>query len=442
MTDTIYALASGRGRAGVAVLRVSGPAAGAALCRLGGAALPPPRRAVLRRFRDPGTGEQLDRGLALWFPAPHSYTGEDMVEFHVHAGPAVVEGMAEALAAMVGVRPAEAGEFTRRAFLGGKLDLTEAEAIVDLVAAETAAQRRQALRQMEGALGRVYEDWRARLVRVLAHVEASIDFADEELPSGLLDDARQAVGALEHEMRSHLADGEKGERLRQGVTVAIIGPPNAGKSTLLNRLARRDAAIVSPIAGTTRDVIDIDLDLDGFPVRVADTAGLRSTRDAIEAEGVRRAERRAAAADLKVLVLDATALPGIDTAMRALIDDATVVVVNKVDLRTVPDPVIAGVRALPVSLATGEGFDDVKAALVARVRALSDSGAVPVLTRARHRAAVEECVAALRRFMSAAALELAAEDLRLAARALGRVTGRIGVEDLLDAIFREFCIGK
>lgn len=443
MTDTIYALASGRGRAGVAVLRVSGPAAGAALCRLSGATLPAARRAVLRRFRDPGTGEMLDRGLAIWFPAPHSYTGEDMVEFHVHAGPAVLEGMVEALASIEGARPAEAGEFTRRAFLGGKLDLTEAEGIVDLVAAETAAQRRQALRQMEGALGRLYEDWRARLVRVLAHVEASIDFADEELPSGLLEDARTAVSAVEHEMRSHLADSHRGERLRDGVVVAIIGPPNAGKSTLLNRLAQRDAAIVSPIAGTTRDVIDIDLDMDGFPVRVADTAGLRSTGDVIEAEGVRRAERRAASADVKLLILDATTWPEIDPCTEALIDEATIVAVNKVDLRPISDPNIGGARALTMSLATGEGFDAVRERLGARVRELSDSGGTaPVLTRARHRAAVEECAAALGRLRAATALELAAEDLRLAARALGRITGRVGVEELLDVIFREFCIGK
>lgn len=442
MTDTIFALASGRGRAGVAVLRVSGPLAGEALRRLTGRELPPARRAVLRRFSDPVSGELLDRGIALWFPGPHSYTGEDVAELHLHAGPAVVDGVAEALAAMAGVRPAEPGEFTRRAFAAGKLDLTEAEGIVDLVAAETAAQRRQALRQMDGALARVYEDWRSRLIRALAHLEASIDFADEDLPPGLPAEAEVAVAAMEREMRSHLADGARGERLREGVSVAIIGPPNAGKSTLLNRLARRDAAIVSPIAGTTRDVIDIDIDLDGFPVRIADTAGLRRTTDLIEAEGVRRAERRAAVADLKIVVLDATTWPEIDATSRSAIDDGALLIVNKIDLRPLQDPSFDKRSVLPMSLVTGSGFAEVRQAITARVRRLADAGDAPVLTRARHRAAIEECVAALERSRGAAGTEVAAEDLRLAARALGRVTGRVGVEDLLDVIFREFCIGK
>ena len=289
MDDTIFAMASGRGRAGVAVLRLSGPRAADALRRLTSLDLPAPRQASLRHFRDPRTGETLDRGLAIWFPAPRSYTGEDVVELHLHAGAAVVTGVAEALAAMPGLRPAEPGEFTRRAFLNGKLDLTSAEGVADLVAAETAAQRRQALGQMEGTLARLYEDWRGRLVKALALVEAGIDFADEDVPVGVIDAGRATALALEREIRLHLADGHRGERLRDGVSVAILGPPNAGKSTLLNRLAQRDAAIVSPVAGTTRDVIDIDIDLDGYPVRIADTAGLRPTGDAIEAEGVRRA---------------------------------------------------------------------------------------------------------------------------------------------------------
>ncbi|MGQ0674977.1 MAG: tRNA uridine-5-carboxymethylaminomethyl(34) synthesis GTPase MnmE [Rhodospirillales bacterium] len=443
MNDTIFALASGRGRAGVAVLRVSGPGAGAALHALTGRDLPPARRAGLREFRDPGNGEILDRGLALWFPAPRSYTGEDMVELHVHAGSAVIEGIAQALSGLAFTRPAEPGEFTRRAFLNGKMDLTAAEGVADVVAAETAAQRRQALRQMDGALGRLYEDWRARLVRALAHFEAAIDFPDEDLPAGVAVAARAAAGELERDVRRHLADGQRGERLREGVSVAILGPPNAGKSTLLNLLSQRDAAIVSPIAGTTRDVIDIDMDLDGYPVRIADTAGLRRATDAIEAEGVRRARKRAEAADLKIVVLDATAWPAVDAAAKVEIDAGAVVLLNKIDLRAIARPALVdGKEALPLSLATGAGCDEAREAIAARVRALADTAGAPALTRARHRAALQACAEALARVQTAAMPELAAEDLRLAGRALGRITGRVEVEELLDAIFRDFCIGK
>jgi tRNA modification GTPase len=442
MDDTIFALASGRGRAGVAVLRVSGPGAGAALRALTGGEPPPPRRAALRELRDPKSGEVLDRGLVLWFPAPRSYTGEDVAELHVHAGPAVVGGIAEALSRLASARPAEPGEFTRRAFLNGKMDLTAAEGVADLVAAETAAQRRQALRQLDGALGRLYEGWRARLVAGLARLEAAIDFPEEDLPEGLVAGARGAAWELEGEIRAHLADGARGERLREGVSIAIVGPPNVGKSTLLNRLAQRDAAIVSPVAGTTRDVIDIDIDVGGLPVRIADTAGLRRSEDAIEAEGVRRARRRAEGADFKIVVLDAMQWPDAGTA-GAEIDAGAVVLVNKIDLRAVGGaPAIAGQKAWPVSLATGEGFEAAHAAIAARVRELADAGPAPALTRARHRAALEACAGALERAGKADQAELVAEDLRLAARALGRITGAVDAEELLDAIFREFCIGK
>jgi tRNA modification GTPase len=396
MTDTIFALASGRGRAGVAVIRISGPGAGDALRGLTGAGLPTPRRATLRRMVVPGTGELLDRGLVLWFPGPASYTGEDMAELHLHGGMAVIGGVVEVLAGMPRTRPAEPGEFTRRAFLAGKLDLTEAEGVADLVAAETAAQRRQALRQADGALARLYDGWRTRLMRALAHVEASIDFADEDLPADLAAGAGDVIAALELEMRRHLEDSHRGERLREGVSIAIIGPPNAGKSTLLNRLAQRDAAIVSPIAGTTRDVIDIDIDLGGYPVRIADTAGLRETDDVIEAEGVRRAERRAAHADLKVVVLDATSWPDVDPATRAAIDPDSLLLLNKCDLRPIKDAELGGRRVTSMSLETGAGVVGVLQAITDRVRALSDAGSAPVLTRARHRAAIDACLSALR----------------------------------------------
>ncbi|MBL8706818.1 MAG: tRNA uridine-5-carboxymethylaminomethyl(34) synthesis GTPase MnmE [Rhodospirillales bacterium] len=443
MTDTIFALSSGRGRAGVAVLRLSGPRAGAALLAIAGGTLPEPRFAAFRRLRHPKTDETLDRALALWFPGPRSETGEDMAEFHLHGGPAVVAGVADVLAGLEGLRPAEPGEFTRRAFLNGKLDLTAVEGLADLVAAETAAQRRQAIRQMDGALLRLYEDWRARLVKAMALVEVGIDFSEEEVPADVAEGGRRVAADLAREIRRHLDDGHRGQRLRSGVQVAIVGPPNAGKSTLLNRLAERDAAIVSPIAGTTRDVIDIDLDLDGFPVRIADTAGLRDTTDPVEAEGVRRARGRADQADLVVLVLDATTWPGAEPAGIRTLPAEVIVLLNKNDLRPVPGPLaFQGRPVLPVSLVTGDGFAAARAAIADRVRALSDTAGSPVLTRARHRAALGTAADALERAGAVPAVELLAEDLRLAARSLGRITGRVEVDDVLDVVFREFCIGK
>ena len=439
MTDTVFALASAPGRGGVAVMRVSGPGAGPAIAALTGRPLPPPRRASLARLRDPATGERIDTGIVLWFPGPASFTGEDMAEFQVHGGRAVVAALAEALAACPGLRPAEPGEFTRRAFEAGRLDLTEAEAIADLVDAETAAQRRQALRQMEGALGRLYEDWRGRLTRALAHLEADIDFPDEDLPAGVGPAVRPVIERLAAEIAGHLDDGHRGERLRDGISVAIVGAPNAGKSSLLNALARRDAAIVSETAGTTRDVIEVHLDVGGYPVVLADTAGLREATDAVETEGIRRALARAEAADLRIAVFDAGALPDLDPRTAALVDAAAVVVVNKIDMRPGAE-LPAG--ALAVSALTGHGLPELVRRLESLVADRFAVGPAPALTRARHRAALEECRAALLRALEAPLPELAAEDVRMASRALGRITGRVDVEDLLDVIFRDFCIGK
>ncbi|MDO8607562.1 MAG: tRNA uridine-5-carboxymethylaminomethyl(34) synthesis GTPase MnmE [Phaeospirillum sp.] len=437
-SETIYALASGSGRGGVAIYRLSGEGAGAALIRLTRRPLPEARKAVRARLSDL-SDDPIDDGLALWFPAPASFTGEDVVELHLHGGRAVAQALAEALGRL-GLRPAEPGEFSRRAFFNGKMDLTQAEAIADLVEAETAAQRRQALRQMDGGLSRLVEDWRSRLVFALAHLEAVIDFAEDGIPDGLLERVGGEVAALAALLNAHLADGHRGERLRDGIHIAIIGAPNAGKSSLLNRLAGRDAAIVSAQAGTTRDVIEVHLDLDGWPVVVADTAGLRDAACAIEAEGVRRALARAEAADLKLAVFDGAT---VDAATLEMIDDATLVVVNKIDLVTAPLPVlIAGRPVLPVSARSGEGMDELVAALALAVSTRFAVGGSPVLTRARHRRAVEECVAALARCDLMAEIELAAEDLRLAARALGRIGGRVEVDEVLDVIFHEFCIGK
>ena len=448
MTDaTIYALGTptpSRVHPGaISIIRLSGPRAADALIALTGKdALPEPRRMVLRTLRDPSTGEAIDRGLVVRFEAPNSETGEPMVELHLHGGRAVVGAALDAIARLGFCRLAEPGEFTRRAFEHGKLDLTEAEGIADLVAAETAAQRRQALQQMEGALHRLYETWRSAGLRALAHLEAAIDFPDEDLPGGLADEVRIAIAALQKDVSAHLED-RRGERLREGLSIAIIGPPNAGKSSLLNLLARRDAAIVSETAGTTRDVIEVHLDLGGWPVVLADTAGLRASPDAIEQEGVRRAKARAAAADLRLLVLDAS---GDWRTERDTLIAATenwnpafdIVVANKSDLATAED---ADVVALSAN--SGNGLPALLRRLERSAGELMQEGAgVVPLTRARHREALVECQAALGRALLAPEVALAAEDLRLAVRAIGRITGTVRIDELLDVIFRDFCIGK
>lgn len=440
--STIFALASAPGRAGVAVLRVSGPAAGSALAALAGS-LPQPRFARRARFRDPVSGDIIDDGLALFFPAPRSFTGEDVAELQVHGSRAVVSALIATLAGLPGLRLAEPGEFTRRAFEHGKLDLTAAEGLADLVAAETAAQRRQAQRQLAGELGRLYESWRDRLLRALARVEAEIDFPEEGLPSDIWRDVHIDIQDLVCAMSKHLADDHRGERLREGVAVAIIGPPNAGKSSLLNALARRDIAITSAMAGTTRDVIEVALDLGGYPVVLADTAGLRPSVDAVEVEGVRRAQARAASADLRLLVVDA-GKPEEVVDLDGLADANTLVIANKIDLggdSRWADRLGSG-PTLRLSVLSGAGMAELLSRLEAEIAQRFAPGHAPLITRARHRGALLDCVVALRRVETVALPELASEDLRVAARCLGRITGRVDVEDMLDIVFREFCIGK
>jgi tRNA modification GTPase len=442
--DTIFAPATAPRRAAIAVVRLSGPAAAAVLAKLCGR-VPPPRRASLVRIAD-AAGETIDDAIALFFPAPASLTGEDVVELQLHGGRAVTAAVLERLAAEPGLRPAEPGEFTRRAFLNGKLDLTEAEGLADLIDAETAAQRKQALRQMEGALGRLYEDWRKRLLRAQALIEAEIDFPEEGLPAGLLAATRAETRAIAREIRAHLADGRRGERLREGVAVAIVGPPNAGKSSLMNALARRDVAITAATAGTTRDVVEAALDLGGYPVLLADTAGLREAADAIEEEGVRRARVRAAAADLKLVLVDATR-PEEAAAAAPLAARDAIVVANKIDLLARPEDAAWADRlgrgpASRVSVVTGEGMPALLQRLGDQIAARLAPGPAALITRTRHRAALETAVAALARSETAGLAELAAEELRTAVQAIGRITGRVAVEDLLDVIFREFCIGK
>lgn len=448
MRDTIFALATAPGRAAVAVVRLSGPRTAAALRVLAGR-LPPPRRASVRRLtgRD---GKTLDQALILWFPAPASYTGEDAGELHLHGGPAVVGRVTAALAAE-GLRLAAPGEFTRRAFEAGKLDLDQAEAVADLVDAETEAQARQAMGQLEGALGRRYREWRGLLAEALAYVEAAVDFPDEELPADVAARAGPLVRRLARELELALADAGRGERVRDGYRVALIGAPNAGKSRLFNALLGRDAAIVTATAGTTRDVIEAPLVLGGYKVLLADMAGLRETADEIEGEGVRRARAWADAADLRIWVADASAADGRWREGRSLSRRGDLLALSKADLPPGPDRSEAealaaslGLEAVSVSAASGAGVAVLAQRLAERVTQALGGREFPAVTRQRHADLLASALQHIRR-VDAEALErpeLAAEDLRLAARALERITGRIGAEDVLDVIFGSFCIGK
>jgi tRNA modification GTPase len=445
-SPTIVAQASGSGRGGVAVVRLSGAQADAAFRSI---CVPPdlsaPRMAVLRELHDPRDGALIDRALVIRFPAPASFTGEDVIEFHVHGGRSVIKDLLEGLCSLPNIELAAAGAFSRRAFENGKLDLTEAEAIADLVDAETAAQRKQALRQMDGELGRLYKGWADRLTHLLALSEAEIDFADEEdIPAEITKDRAEELNKLSQEIDAHLADNHRGERLREGFMVALLGAPNAGKSSLLNALARREAAIVAPTPGTTRDIVEVQLDLGGYPVTLADTAGLRAAADDIESEGVRRALDRAGHADFKILLFDGSLEEGPDAETRALADEAALVVVNKIDKMSAPqqaalNPFFAG--ALFVSAKEGTGIAKLSARLIEEIDRRY-VGSTPALTRLRHRQALEDCRSHLSRASSVRQSELCAEDLRLASRSLGQITGHVGVEDLLDKIFSTFCIGK
>ncbi len=445
--DTIFAQASGKGRSGVAVIRLSGPDVRNTLEILSGP-LAQPRVAALRSFwsgdKDPTL---LDRGLVLFFPAPKSFTGEDVGELHLHGSFAVIQAVFKALLKL-GLRPAEPGEFTRRAFDFGKLDLTEVEGLADLLAAQTESQRVLALNQMGGALSEIYESWRGQLVSALAQLEAEIDFADEELPDGLSLRVMEIIETLQSEMVAHLSDRHRGERLRDGVSVVILGPPNVGKSSLLNSLAQRDVAIVSDQSGTTRDIIEVHLDLTGIAVNIADTAGLRRAKGDIELEGVRRAIKRAEQADIRIY-LDSPENEGAEklaTAFALEIRDTDLRVMNKSDLLSncpgdcAPSPS----DTLLLSVKTGDGMEKFLSLLTERVQDLCGSDVGVALTRARHRHAVEASRAALDRFLKGKTddVGLRAEDIRIALRSLGRIVGRVDVEEVLGLIFSEFCIGK
>jgi tRNA modification GTPase len=440
--QTIFALSSGRPPSAIALVRVSGPQAGKVVTALAGK-LPSPRMATRALLRDVGQ-RPIDDAVVLWFPGPASATGEDVAEFHIHGGRAVLAALLAALSAFDDVRPAEPGEFTRRAFENGKLDLTEAEGLDDLIHADTDRQRRQALRQLKGLLGDRARDWRARIIEASALIEAGIDFSDEgDVPAELIAPALAKVKALLTEIEEVLAGQGRSERLRDGLVVAIAGPPNVGKSTLMNQLARREVAIVSPHAGTTRDVIEVQLDLDGYPVTVIDTAGIRETDDPVEQEGVRRARARAADADL-VLWLSDSPQAAIDHERAAPIWKVR----NKVDLEGGATPLAEagppGLGSFEISASRGDGVPELIAALVDFAQRYFGGTEGGLISRTRQRILLEETATSLRRSVAVVGQgeELAAEELRLATHSLGRLLGRVDVEDILDVIFREFCVGK
>ena len=449
--QTIFALSSGKPPSAISIVRVSGAKASAALEALAGR-VPQPRIATRILLRD-SRGRGIDDAVVLWFPGPASATGEDVAEFHIHGGRAVLAALFAALSNLENIRAAEAGEFTRRAFENGKLDLTEAEALDDLIHADTDRQRRQALRQLKGLLGDRVRDWRARLIEALALIEAGIDFSDEgDVSAELMAPALATIKSLLHEIEETLAAQGRSERLRDGLTVAISGPPNVGKSTLINLLARREVAIVSPHAGTTRDVIEVQLDLDGYPVTVIDTAGIRDTDDPVEQEGVRRARLRAAESDLVLWITDGKHERN-ESQLDVQMEATRWVIRNKIDLDSVDEWKGAGATisratkdetVFRISAGRGDGITELVAALSKFARDYFGSDEDGLISRERQRKLLRETAEALRRSIAVAASgdELMAEELRAASHSLGRLLGRVDVEDILDKIFREFCIGK
>lgn len=438
---TIFALSTAHGRAGVAIIRISGPDALKALQALG-CSPSAPRLLSYTRLTHPATGEVIDHGMAVYFQAPHSFTGEDSVELHLHGGRAVIETALDALGGLSFLRPAAAGEFSRQAYLNGKMDLLEVEGLADLIEAQTLSQHRQALRQMDGSISRAYTDWRTRLMETRALLEAYIDFPDEDIPPAIWEEARGWISSLKSELEKSLRDGRAGERIRDGIYVAIVGAPNAGKSSLINALAKRDVAIVSEHAGTTRDVVEVTLDIAGYAVTFADTAGIRETEDAVEREGVRRATRKAEQADIILWLCDATLpivpLPPLsgENIIWQIMTHSDKLRADELQNMTISqEPLYLSLRHGISSPLLWEGLEK-------RILSVVENTVPPVITRARHRASIERAVSFLGQALTQEEPELVAEDMRLASNALGDVVGIMTADDILGDIFGRFCIGK
>ncbi len=442
ITDTIYAPASATAKAGITVIRISGPNTKYAIECLG-SNVGQPRFAKLAKIFHPQTKNLIDECVTIYYQEPASFTGEDIVEMNIHGGRAVLDLTLDALSKIQGLRVAEPGEFSKRRFMNGKMDLTQAEGLMDLINAETEAQHKQALKQLAGELGSLYESWRAQLLKLMSLIEAYIDFPDEDLPADIIKNITKQVSFLNTEITDHLSDNQKGEKLREGFYIAIIGETNVGKSSLMNALAKRDVAIVSDIAGTTRDVIEIRLNIAGYLVTIADTAGLRTSNDFLEKEGINRTLDRAKNADLKILVLDAEKYHHTPQELLDLINENTVIVINKIDLfDEVKLSKIINREAILISAQNGTGLNNLLQEINEYVLNFFSITDAPLITRQRHRENLERCKTCLEMFNLEKDIELAAEDLRLASRYLSSLTGKIDVESVLGEIFSNFCIGK
>ena len=442
---TIYALSSGPGISGIAVIRVSGKNTAEVIKKLTGSKLPPPRVATLKKFNKNGKKELIDEGVILWFPGPNSYTGEDLAEFHVHGSRAVIKAMHSAISKINNCRLAEPGEFTKRAFQNGRINLLKAESIADLISAETEIQRKQALKIMSGKSSDQFNLWREQLLKILSHVEAKIDFPDENLPKNIINAIRKTSNNILIEIKKTLNDQKVGERIREGFRIAIVGPTNSGKSSLLNYLSKRDVAIVSEIAGTTRDVIETHLNLDGYPVVVSDTAGIRDSKNEIEKMGIKIALNRAEDADLKLVIVSAKNV-NFTGVLKGLLTKNAVLVVNKSDLMKGKfNSKFKKYEHVLISIKKDSNLNKLISKIKNKLKNKFTTVEDILITRERHRQNLINCVYHLEKFekkKSAQDFDKAAEDLRLATRHLGMIVGKVDVEELLGSIFNDFCIGK
>ena len=442
---TIYALSSGPGISGIAVIRVSGKNTAEVVKKLTGAELPRPRVATLKKFNKNGGKELIDEGVIIWFPAPNSYTGEDLAEFHVHGSRAVINAMHSAISKIKNCRLAEPGEFTKQAFQNGRINLLKAESIADLISSETEIQRKQALKIMSGKSADKFNSWREKLLKILSHIEAKIDFPDEGLPKKIITEVQKTSNSVLTEIKKTLDDQNVGERIREGFKIAIIGPPNSGKSSLLNYLSKRDVAIVSEIAGTTRDVIETHLNLDGYPVIVSDTAGIRSSKNEIEKKGIKIALKRAEDADLRLDIVSAKNV-GFTGVLKSLLTKNAILVVNKSDLiKGKLNSKFKKYEHVLISIKKDSNLNKLIAKIKSKLKNKFTTTEDILITRERHRQNLIDCVKHLEKFQkkkSAKDFDKAAEDLRLATRHLGMIVGKVDVEELLGSIFNDFCIGK